>query len=392
MPRPAWARPIAALATLAAVAALTATAPTAAAARPAPPAPDLPGVRAALRHVVDAGAPGAFAVIRDHGARERQESSAVGRADLDGTPMNPAWRFRAGSVTKMFTTVLVLRLAEQGRIDLDRPLRDYLPRGLLPEERQLTARQAMQHRAGLYDHADDLLGGPGEETTEVFDARVRHAVHDPRDLVALSVAHGPQFPPGTDYAYSNTGFVLMGLAVEHLTGRPYAEVLREEILAPLRLRQTSFVVPEESIDGPHITGYLTPDGHGRPLLDATEQTASWIWSAGAVISTAADLDRFLTALLTGTLLTDGSLRQMTAVLPTAHPKVRYGLGLRELALSCGPVLGHSGVVQGYQNQTFATPDGTRTVVTFANASNNDAITEGLKSALEPAFCGRPPGG
>ncbi|MEU7167194.1 serine hydrolase domain-containing protein [Streptomyces morookaense] len=347
-------------------------------------------VRTALHHTIAAGAPGAFAVIRDHGNPEIERTVTIGKADLDGTPMNAKWRFRVGSNSKVFTAVLVMRLAEQGRIDLDKPLREYLPSGTLPENWEVTGRQVMQHRAGIYDHTDDLLEHPGEETTVGFEKRIRNTVYRPAELVAMSVEHGLQYRPGTQYAYSNTDFVLMGMAVEHLTGRSYGDVLREQIIKPLGLKGTSFVVPKKTIAGRHITGYLTNDDRSKPLLDATEQNGSWVWSAGAVISSAADMDRFLSALLAGSsggLVSDESLRQMTSALPTGTARVAYGLGLREIALSCGKVYGHGGIVQGFQTQSFAMRGGGRTVVAFANASNNDAVTQGLKDALEPAFCG-----
>ncbi|GGP46554.1 serine hydrolase domain-containing protein [Streptomyces melanogenes] len=379
--------------TLAATAALLAGSAVGASAAQGQAEPDVSGVRAALQRVVDAGAPGAFAVIRDHGKDERGRTVALGKANLDGTPMNAGLRFRVGSNSKMFTSVLVMRLAEQGRIDLDKPLRDYLPAGTLPESWAITARQVMEHRAGVYDHTNDLLEQSGEETTAAFEKRIRNNVYEPKDLVAMSVKHGLQYTPGTAYAYSNTDFVLLGLAAEHLTGRPYAELLRQQIFEPLKLRQTTFTVPQKTIAGPHVTGYLTNDDRTKPLLDSTEQTASWVWSAGGVVSSARDLDRFMTALLaggSGGLVSDESLRQMTSVLPTGTAKISYGLGVREIALSCGKVLGHGGIVQGYNTQTFSTPDGKRTVVLFANASNNGAITSGLTNTLEPAFCGKAP--
>lgn len=381
--------------TLAATAALLAGSAVGASAAQDQAEPDVSGVRAALQRVVDAGAPGAFAVIRDHGKgdSERGRTVALGKANLDGTPMNAGWRFRVGSNSKMFTSVLVMRLAEQGRIDLDKPLRDYLPAGTLPESWAITARQVMEHRAGVYDHTNDLLEQSGEETTAAFEKRIRNNVYEPKDLVAMSVKHGLQYTPGTAYAYSNTDFVLLGLAAEHLTGRPYAELLRRQIFEPLKLRQTTFTVPQKTIAGPHVTGYLTNDDRTKPLLDSTEQTASWVWSAGGVVSSARDLDRFMTALLAGSsggLVSDESLKQMTSVLPTGTAKISYGLGVREIALSCGKVLGHGGIVQGYNTQTFSTPDGKRTVVLFANASNNGAITSGLTNTLEPAFCGKAP--
>ncbi|MFK8907079.1 serine hydrolase domain-containing protein [Streptomyces sp. YS-3] len=379
--------------TLAATVALIAGSAAGASAAPGPAEPDVAAVRTALQRVVDAGAPGTFAVIRDHGGAERSRTVTLGKANLDGTAMSANWRFRVGSNSKMFTSVLVMRLVEQGRIDLDQPLRRYLPAGTLPDSWSITARQVMEHRAGVYDHTNDLLEQSGEETTAAFEKRIRNNVYEPRDLVAMSVKHGLQYTPGTAYSYSNTDFVLMGLAAEHLTGRPYAELLREQIFEPLKLRQTTFAVPEKTIAGPHVTGYLTNDDRAKPLLDSTEQTASWVWSAGGVVSSARDMDRFMTALLAGNsggLVSDESVRQMTSVLPTPTAKISYGLGIREIALSCGKVLGHGGIVQGYQTQTFSTRDGKRTVVLFANASNNGTVTSGLTNTLEPAFCGKVP--
>ncbi|MFE6054024.1 serine hydrolase domain-containing protein [Kitasatospora sp. NPDC056446] len=359
----------------------------------AAPAADVAGVLAALQATTAAGAPGAFAVIRDHGAQEDTRSVATGLANLDGTPMNSSWRFRVGSNSKMFTAVLVMQLVEEGRIDLDRPLREYLPAGTLPEGWTMTGRQVMEHRAGIYDHTNDLLEQAGEETTSAFEARIRSTVYDPRDLVALSVKHGVQYTPGSRYSYSNTDFVLLGLAIENLTGQPYAEVLNERIIQPLHLRKTSFVVPDQAIQGAHVTGYLTNDDRSKPLLDSTESNGSWVWSAGAVISDAEDLDRFLTALVAGSnggLVSDASVQQMAAVLPTPTAKVSYGLGFRRISLSCGDVYGHGGIVQGFQTQSFTALDGHRSVVVFANASNNGAVTQGLMNTLEPAFCGKKP--
>ncbi|MER5884047.1 serine hydrolase domain-containing protein [Streptomyces sp. NPDC001941] len=391
----AWSGTLALAAAMALVGGAATTAGAAPAAAPAktPSAADVAAVKAALQKTLDAGAPGAFAVIRDHGQRLGTTSVALGKADLDGTPMSPALRFRAGSNSKMFASVLVMRLVEQGRVDLDKPLRTYLPAGTLPDGWDMTVRQVMQHRGGVYDHTNDLLEQAGEETTAAFEARIRNNAYQPGDMVAMSVKHGQQYVPGTKYSYSNTGYVLLGMAVEHLTGRKYADVLDREIIRPLGLRNTSFVVPKKAIDGRHATGYLTNDDRTKPLLDSTEQTASWVWTAGAVITTAADLDRFLTAVTTGShggLVSDASLAQMTSVLPTPTAKISYGLGIREIALSCAKVYGHGGIVQGYQTQSFVTADGKKSVVAFANASNNGAVTTALVNVLEPAFCGAAP--
>jgi D-alanyl-D-alanine carboxypeptidase len=358
--------------------------PAAPSAQQSSPAPDMAALKKALQGVITAGAPGVFARVDDTSGHSGTVS--VGTGDIaTRTPVNPSGDFRVGSVTKTFTSVLVLQLVAQHKVDLNTAATHYLPHGVLPANSTITVRQLLNHTSGLYDYTNDLLTGDTVTGYQKF----RYRTYRPQDLVADALKHGQQFKPGSQYSYSNTNFVVLGMLVEHITGKPYATVLKQRILAPLKLTHTEFVVPRTTIDGPHAIGYLTDDDRSKPLFDATNQTASWIWTAGALISSTSDLNRFLHALTTGRLLPRAQLAEMEtweAVTPTSQ----YGLGLRRYDLSCGTkVIGHDGIIEGYQTYTYSTMDGSRQVTISANASNNSAVFAAERRALDPVFCGKP---
>ncbi|MGW3561580.1 serine hydrolase domain-containing protein [Streptomyces sp. NPDC000963] len=357
--------------------------PAARAATTAVPAPDMEGVVAALNAAVANGAPGAMARFSGPGG---VRSRAVGVQDrVNGTPMNIGSRFRIGSVSKTFSTVVLLQLVQEGRLTLDAPVDTYLP-GLLPDDR-ITVRHLLTHRSGLADYTDPMF----DRTVPGFES-VRNKVFGYQELVDLSLALPRTAEPGVSYKYSNANFVVVGMLVEKLTGRPVADAYQRRIFGPLGLRHTSYVHPDTRIAGLHVRGYLYPDTAGEPLVDSTEQTVSWAQSAGAVISDAADLNTFTTALVRGRLLSRAMMAEMTAVTPTDTTNTRfYGLGLRRYDLSCGTrVYGHTGTVQGFYTYAFSTRDGRRSLSAVANSTNRGAVDTALGGTLEAAFCGKKP--
>ncbi|OKK22016.1 peptidase M15 [Streptomyces sp. CB00455] len=345
------------------------------------PAPDPEGLLRALRKTTAAGAPGALARFTGpEGARV----SAVGVSDrATGAGMDAKARFRIGSVTKTFSAVVLLQLVAERRIALDAPVGRYLP-GLLPDDR-ITVRHLLTHRSGLADYTGAMF----ERTVPGFEA-VRNKVFTYRELVGLSLREPRTSGPGQAYAYSNTNFVVVGMLIEKVTGNPVATEYRRRVIEPLGLRDTSYVHPSTAVRGPHTHGYLHSDEEGAPLVDATEQTVSWAQSAGAMISSPADLNTFMSALLGGRLLSAPMLEAMLAVTPTDGTRTRsYGLGLRRYDLACGTsVYGHTGTVQGFYTYAFATRDGRRSLAAMANTSNRAAANTALGGTLEAAFCGR----
>ncbi|GAA3068868.1 hypothetical protein GCM10020254_10780 [Streptomyces goshikiensis] len=182
------------------------------------------------------------------------------------------------------------------------------------------------------------------------------------------------------------------MLIEKATGRTVAKEYERRIIKPLKLKNTSYVHPSTAIKGPHAHGYLHPDEAGAPLVDSTEQTVSWAQSAGAMISTTADLNTFMSGLLGGKLLSAGTMDAMTTVTPTDATNTRfYGLGLRRYDLSCGTsVYGHTGTVQGFYTYAFATRDGRRSIAAMANTSNRGDANTALGGTLDAAFCGKRP--
>ncbi|MDX2964526.1 serine hydrolase [Streptomyces acidiscabies] len=339
------------------------------------------GVETALKAAMAQGAPGAMARFVGPSGVQVRTAGVLDRES--GAPMDIHARFRIGSVSKTFSSVVLLQLVQEGKLTLDAPVNEYLP-GLLPDDR-ITVRNLLTHRSGLADYTDDMF----EHTVPGFEA-VRNRVFSYQELLDLSLALPRTTEPGVSYRYSNTNFVVVGMLIEKLTGTPVAAQYQKRIFKPLGLRDTLYVHPETKIPGFHVRGYLHPDEAGAPLVDSTEQTVSWAQSAGAVISSPADLNTFTTALMRGKLLSPEMLDAMRTVTPTDTTNTRfYGLGLRRYDLTCGvQVFGHTGTVQGFYTYTFATKDGKRALSAMANTSNKGSANTALGGTLEAAFCGK----
>lgn len=345
----------------------------------ASPAPDLVALRDALRTALAQGAPGAMARVDDDGTVHKVAEGIADRAT--GRAINADERFRVGSVSKSFTSVVLLQLVDEGELALDTPVNSYLP-GLL--DPRITVRHLLSHRSGLYDYTNDMFAA----TVPGFEA-VRNRVFSYQELLDLSLAKPLTVQPGAAYSYSNTNFVVAGMLIEHLTGKPVARAYSKRIIKPLGLTRTSYVHPQTAIPGRHIKGYLRPDEAGGALVDSTQQTASWAQSAGAVISSPKDLNTFFSALARGKLTSAAQLAQMQQWAPV-NATQGYGLGLRRRDLSCGvSVYGHTGTVQGYYTSSFTSPDGKRSVTAVANTSNNGTVLNTLPRTLEAVFCGAP---
>ncbi|MFF3349521.1 serine hydrolase domain-containing protein [Streptomyces sp. NPDC002779] len=350
-------------------------------AAPQGPEPDLAALRGVLRTAMQQGAPGAMARIDDHGTVSTTAAGIADRSTLRA--LTTTDRFRIGSVTKTFTAVVLLQLVDEKKLKLDDPVNRHLP-GLLPDDR-ITVRHVLSHRSGLYDYTNDMFA----KTVPGFEA-VRTKVFTHRQLVARSLSRPRTTAPGGAYTYSNTNFVVAGMLIKKLTGNSLRAEYQNRIIEPLKLTDTFYVHPGTRIPGRYTRGYLTPDTPGAALVDATEQTVSWAQSAGAVISSARDLNTFLSALLGGRLTSAAQLAQMKRWVPAGSGQA-YGLGLRRRDLSCGvSVYGHTGAVQGFYTYAFASKDGRRSLAALANTSNNGAVHTTMLGTLESAFCGKKP--
>ena len=219
-----------------------------------------------------------------------------------------------------------------------------------------------------------------------------------------AAAKPADFPPGTDYACSNTNYAVAGLLIERVTGCSYADEVRRRVIEPLNLRHTSVPGDSAALPGPHAHGYLQVKESGterigsqdrqratRRHVDITKLNPSFANAAGETVSTPGDLDKLLTSLTSGRLLRPAELAEMNRTVPTGDPGTEYGLGLKQQRLSCGrTVVGHTGGIPGYATLAFTTRDRSRRMVLTANLADwpaDPGIGAPLDKVLEDAICG-----
>lgn len=319
-----------------------------------------------LDELVDAGAVSMLMHYQD-GREEWRGSSGVAELGSD-RPVDPDGWFRIGSVTKTFTSATVLTLVADGLVTLDDTCELWLP-GLVPDGEGIKLRQLLNHTAGLYNYTDDL-----DALTGIVRERFVH--WDPLRAVGMAVAHEPLFAPGTSRSYSNTNYIVAGLIIEAATGNSYASEVRSRILEPLELHQTQVPGDEVSLPEPHAHGYMRVDGE---LVDMTELNASMAWAAGGIVSRAADLNTFYSALLTGKLLRPEELAALLTTVPTDQPNKTAGLGIGRTELPDGQVIwGHVGGIFGYLTVSYHSADATKQVtLSYTSAGSDDVEVDDL---------------
>ena len=331
---------------------------------------------------------GALVFSEGFGARE-----AGGGGSIDGRTV-----FRIGSLTKLLTTMTALRLAERGRLDLDAPASDYLPelaRLAYPsgDARALTVRDIVTHRTGLPRDPDlPPLAASGGATRA--------------ELMAAIEGLGLVRPPGLIYEYSNLGFCLLGHLLAAVEGRPYHEVIRAEVLAPLGMGATVWE-REEVPPGRLAMGHVVRAG--RPALQPPTRHGA-LDAAGGLFSTVEDLARLVAVQLAAwpprggaeapplarqTLREGHVLQAMGGFRARTQPRelapsgvdagvAGVGLGWR-VGHDCelGHVVSHSGAVDGYHANLRLLPQEGVGIVVLANSSwaDTEAVAREIQRAL-----------
>ncbi|MFF7751953.1 serine hydrolase domain-containing protein [Streptomyces sp. NPDC007971] len=350
--------------------------PASAAATAPLPTLDPAALRASIAGLPDADVTGALLRITGS-AGHWSGTSGVGDLETgQGVPRNA--HIRIGSISKVFTAAIVLQLAAEHRIDLDTPVQQYLP-GVLPAGiPPVTVGQLLDHTSGLPRGASTPDFGDG--SPEWFAAN-RLKSFSPQRAIDLMAGQPMEFAPGTAQQYNGENYYVAGLLVEKITGRSFAHEVRSRITRPLGLDDT--YVPgadDPRLPAPHSHGYLTvkaADGTTHPA-DVTEQSP-WPWAEGGMISTPADLDRFITALLRGRLLPAAQQAKLFTVpdVPSFHSsqcrtesdagRACMSMGLMRVRAANGvEVWGKTGSRPGYTSGVFATRDLSRKIVYSLN--------------------------
>ena len=270
-----------------------------------------------------------------------------------GTPRPSATqRFRIASVTKTFTATIIFQLAAEGKLRLDDTVERYLP-GVVPGGQHITIRELLGHRSGLANYTDyvDWLARAG-----------RSRSLRPIDVLRFAASQPRTFPPNSGWQYSNTNYIALGLIIERVTRQSFAQEVEQRILRPLGLRHTQLATSPTLPD-------LHDQGENPNVSWGTNPNLSW--AAGGIVSNAPDLVRFFSALLSGRILSRGSLTQMEQTFPVGSGmSLADGLGIfsTRLPFGCGLVWGHTGDIPDYHTLVEASQDGSRVAVIFTRGS------------------------
>ncbi|WP_370961863.1 serine hydrolase domain-containing protein [Amycolatopsis sp. cg9] len=335
-------------------------------------------LNAALEDVHRAGVPGLFAEVRDGGDVWR---GAAGVADTEtGRPATADLRHRVGSITKTFTAAAVLRQAENGLLDLDRPARHYLPE-LVPGD-AITVRMLLDHTSGLAEYLPyaypSLRAFPDLANTspQSLDDH-RFTRFDPAELIRLGVS-APRAgrPGGTPGWYSNTNYLLLCALLEHVTGTAAEKVITRDVIERAGLRHTELPCGTH-VDGPHSRLYESWFGMIDPPRDYSVYDMSWVGPSASLISTVADLNRFYARLLAGEIVSRASLAQMQRTVPVVSQEgkvIPYGLGLHPTEAPGRPTFwGHGGTVWGGGALAMTRADGGRQLALALNLQRWNAL-------------------
>ncbi|MEU9452390.1 serine hydrolase domain-containing protein [Streptomyces sp. NPDC048277] len=335
-----------------ALAATTASAPATARAGTGP---DAVALRAAIAGLPDADATAALVRV---GGTDGVWRGSAGVHDLaSGRAADPDARFRAGSTTKVVTAAAVLKLAAQGRIDLDAPVQRYLPGLFTHAFRPIAVRQLLNHTSGV--RAGDGWGDSFEDQyAHRFDTLT------PEQVVRSAVAKGPEFAPGTQQDYLNINYTVLGLLIEKVTGRSYAEEATRLVLRPAGMRDTYFPGTDPRIRGPHNHGYqkVTKADGTTEFVDVTEWNQADRFAAGDMISTTADLERLLTSVFRGRIVPPGPQLEEMFTVPAGIEGATYSAGLQRFVYEGRVYWLKSGARYGYSSVVAGTRDLSRTLV------------------------------
>ncbi|HEX3865894.1 MAG TPA: serine hydrolase domain-containing protein, partial [Gemmatimonadaceae bacterium] len=285
----------------------------------------------------------------------------------------PATIFEIGSNTKQFTSAAIMRLAEQHKLSIDDDLSKYLPQIPL-HGNHVTIRQLLSHTSGIKSYTEVAAWQPhwAEDLT-------------PDSIMGFVAKDTFDFAPGTRYKYDNSGYVVLGMVIEKVSGKTYAKYLETEFFKPLGLTHTSYC-PSHTTDPAFAAGYSKKDDGVMPHV---YMSLTQPFAAGALCSTVGDMAKWQRALAAGKVVSPESFTLMsTAATLNNGQKINYGFGLVPTDLLGHKGFNHSGGIPGFATMTYYFPDDMLNVVVF---TNYDAASPNVLAAnmARMAFGGAP---
>jgi len=310
------------------------------------------------------GTPGATLAVYRNGAAVYVH--AYGRSDSEHkTPATASTHYEIGSITKQFTAAAVLQLQEAGKLDIDATLATYLPDA--PHAKEVTLKQLLSHTSGMPEYLD----GPDVEAWAVKPATFEQIMARIKDRPL-------DFPPGSRWSYSNSGYVLLGRVIEVASHESYEHYVKTHLLATAGMGHTTTVADETRVPG-MAKGYRHTDGKLEPAPTIHTTVG---WAAGNLVSTVADLERWNVALQGGKIVRPADYALMTT---PATGSTDYGLGLFVDTLDEQPRIGHTGGSFGFTTSNQYFPKQGIQIIAFTNVGDNPEPGQMLVTATFEAL-------
>ncbi|MCL9805007.1 beta-lactamase family protein [Flavobacterium amniphilum] len=292
-------------------------------------------------------------------------TKSIGYTDVEkAVKSNADSKFRIGSISKMFTSVLILKAAEENKISLNQTIDKYFP--AITNANKITITNLLSHRSGIHNFTSD-------ETYLTWNTKPKTR----EELVDLITKGGSDFEPDSKSSYSNSNFVLLTVILEKMYNKPYAKLLETKIIQPLGLKNTFFGGAIDTKKN-EANSYDFENKWNKE----TETDMSIPLGAGAIVSTPSDLTKFGEALFNGKLISAQSLEEMKTL------RDKYGLGLFSIPLLEKKGYGHSGSIDGFKSHLTYFPDEKITVAITSNGENYDSkniVTTLTKAAYKQEF-------
>ncbi|MBN1432272.1 MAG: beta-lactamase family protein [Methanomicrobiaceae archaeon] len=300
-------------------------------------------------------------------------SAFAGLSDLKKErPVSKTDLFRIGSATKTFVATVVLQLAEEGHIDLDAPLGDYLPEDIassVANADEATVRETLQMRSGIPDYMtdefDDLVAAdPSHQWTA-------------EEVVTYSYDIPAESPPGTRFEYCNNNYVLLQILIENVTENTLAEELKSRIFDPAGMDSCYLESPGKT--GPEtVRGYEEVEGE---FVDVTMYNDGFGLGDGGIVGNAEDIAKFLPALMNEQFISRDMFSQMLRTVPDDSGD-SYGLGISVIEKPYGRLIGHDGSSGGFVSEMYYLPESDMSIVVLTNNFDSDIAEKILFEVAE----------
>lgn len=273
-------------------------------------------------------------------------TKAIGFSDVEkGVKHNEATKFRIGSISKTFTTVMIFKAVEENKLKLTESLKNYFP--AIENADKITISNLLNHRSGIHSFTDDedYLQWNTQSKTQ-------------QELLSIIAKGKSEFAPDSKAEYSNSNFVLLTFILEKVYKKPYKEILKEKIVKPLQLNST-YAGEQINLKNNESNSY----SYDGKWIKENETDMSIPLGAGAVVSNPTDLVRFFDALFNGKIVSKTSLDQMKTI------KDGYGMGLFMMPYGEKQTYGHTGGIDGFSSFASYMPDEKITVAMTSNGRN-----------------------